>query len=593
MLKKVFYFVTSSIKRKLIVSTAFIIMFCVLVIGHFTNIEVSTTIKNDVEKYSVQILNQANLNLNRYFQEYEQGFLLAGTSREFEEWLKVPNGQVADMVNAYRPLETNYFRSLALRHPEILSISVLNSNGNEMHYTNFLGLDKDYSVKPEVEAYAKLTTQRIQVSFEKTNRYVDISGNHLDITVVSIVKNFLDRQGYIKIDISLQPTINILNEINMGKGGGVLLADSSGNIITSNGTMSIIKLDEDIVKNINSETYGSFFNNKGNLIVFDTLPYTGWKTIAIMPNETVSQSIFKISRVIIVIAVVSLVISIIFVIIITSSITNRVINLRSLLKDIPKGKLNTIEGIKGNDEVTALGKAYNNMVVNLNETIDKLAEASISQQRAVLSVLQSQINSHFLYNTLESINSMASLAEQHEIEKVTIALSKMLRYTANYKEAKVTIQQEVNHLKNYMEIMKTRYGDVISYNIKLEDDCKDIPCLKVILQPLVENSIKHGIEVNGKSVHVEVKVECLTSTIVKITIMDNGTGFDESILKELREKMKLKEEQSDYSKFSHIGLLNVNYRLKMFYKKNEAGIFMGNRTDNSGAMIQIIFPKTL
>jgi two-component system, sensor histidine kinase YesM len=593
MLKKIFNFITSSIKRKLIFSTVFIIVFCVIAIGHFTNQEVAGTIKNDVERFSVQILNQANLNLNRYFQEYEQGFLQAGTSREFEEWLKVPNGQVADMVNTYRPLETNYFRSFVLRHPEILSISVFNANGNEMHYTNFLGLDKDYSVKSELENYSKLTSQRIQVSFEKTDRYVDISGKNLDLTVVSIVKSFLDKQGYIKIDISLQPTKSILSEINMGNGGVVLLADSMGNVITSNSDEEIYKLEEDIVKNINAEASGSFFNKNNNLIVYDTLPYTGWKTIAIMPSETVSQSILKLSRMIIIIALISLIIATILVVIITSSITNRVINLRRLLKDVPKGKLNTIEETKGNDEVTALSRAYNGMINSLNETIDKLAEASISQQRAVLSVLQSQINSHFLYNTLESINSMASLAEQTEIEKVTIALSRMLRYTANYKEAKVTIQQEINHLINYMEIMKTRYGDVISYNIRLDESHKNIPCLKVILQPLVENSIKHGIDTNGRAIRVDVVVEDLGKNKVKMTIMDNGTGFEENIMKELREKLKLNEEQSDYNKFSHIGVLNVSYRLKMFYKNKEAGIFIGNRKDTSGAMIQIVFPKTL
>src|SRR5690606_3102909 len=127
-------------------------------------------------------------------------------------------------------------------------------------------------------------------------------------------------------------------------------------------------------------------------------------------------------------------------------------------------------------------------------------------QQAVLRSLQAQINSHFLYNALESINSMAYLARHHQIERTALALAEMLRYTSEYTQTVVGMMEEVHHAVHYVEIMQIRYPSEIDFEYEVDDESRQAVCPKAIIQPIIENSIKHGLEKTGKHLILRLSV---------------------------------------------------------------------------------------
>ena len=594
-MKQIIDFVRSSIKWKLMFITIITILFVVSSISFFTFTETSRTIKNDVQRYSTQILKQANLNLNRYFVEYEQGFLSIGVSDEFQDWLRVGVNDKADMIEKYKKVEDKYIRPFLLRHPEILSVSVLNSNGNEMYYAGAFGFDMHYSLKNELDKFSEMDLDKAKICAVQTNYYRDGNGKAVQKRVITLTRGFVGwrdfKRGYIKVDISLEPTDKILGDIYLGKKSLILIADTDGNIVTdTDQKKKMEKLDEDLMNRIESEASGSFFRPGINdLVMYDTIPYTQWKTIAIVPYEDVADSIIHLRDATLWITLISLIIAILLTAVFASSITGRLVKLRKSIKQIQQGNLYGIVTIDGKDEVAELSRVYNNMLRNLKDTVHDLAESRVTQQKAVLSSLQSQINSHFLYNTLESINSMANLANQKDIERVTIALSNMLRYTSDYKTAVVRIQDEIRHMINYMEIIQIRYGGLVTYDLDVEEIYKQAECLKVIIQPLVENSVKHGIESTGKPLHISINVGTKDDDHIMIRIQDNGKGFPLNMLLQMQEKLASQDTESRDDKFSHVGLLNVQHRIRMFYKE-ESGIYIRNGEENPGAIVEIVCP---
>lgn len=589
---KIVNFFRSSIRWKLILVITIIILCVVFSISFFTIQETSRTIKDDVQRYSTQILKQANLNLNRYFKEYEQGFLTMGVSEEFEAWLKVEEGNIADMIVNFNVLKSKYIHPLVTRHREILSVSILNSNGNEMYYVGSQGLDMLYSMKNQLNELDQLPLNKTKIDVEVTDYYRDSKGKVVQ-KVVSLTRAFRrnSAKGYIKLDISLQPTDDILNDIYLGEEGYVMIANVDGSVITSTAKgRNIEKIDDQILKRIHG-TSGSFFvSGVDDLVMYAVIPYTQWLTIAVVPYSDVAGSINHLRKVTLVVTLTSLSVGIFLVVLVSSSITGRLVKLRNSIKEVMKGNLNDVVTVKGMDEVSELSSAYNRMLKNLNDTIHDLAETRMLEQQAVLSALQSQINSHFLYNTLETINSMANLANHKDIEDVTIALSNMLRYTSSYKDAIVRIEDEIRHTKNYMKIMKIRYGDALTFSLQVDEDCREADCLKAIIQPIIENCIKHGIELTGKPIHIHVHVST-EGEYIRIRIEDNGNGFDSGKLAELQEKLSSETPDDSYSKLTHVGILNIQYRLRVFYKDRKAGIYINNGDGNIGAVVEMVFPR--
>jgi len=586
----------SSLQWKLISLIVLIIMVMMTLVGLFSYYDTSRTIRRDVEHFSAQVLHQANLNLNRQYQEYEQGFLVLGTSYEFKQWLRVSPEDRFELISGYQSIEMNYMRAFLVRHPEILSISMLSDKGGEFTYSLGVGVSKEYKLSREPWLNEVDRRDAIDKRIVTSEAYVDELGYPMPLHLLTLTSRFgqSDAMGYLKMDISLEPAQSILNEMELGEGGMGVIAMPDGGVLVRQGSKDEgpSALDPDTVKHLSAES-GSFLSaDKEKLIVFETIPYTGWKTVAIISNRDVAGSINRVRFVTIVVTSAGILAASILIAWVAASITRRLTQLRAYMKIARAGNLQRRIDVTGTDEVADLSQAFNRMMEELDDSIAALTETKLMQQKAVLSAMQSQIHSHFLYNALESINSMAHLAGHGDIERTAISLSRMLRYTSNYRDTVVRLEEEVDHVIHYLNICRIRFGEAVSFSIDLPDECKQAQCLKAVLQPIAENAIKHGIESTGEPTRLNVTIRREEETIVAI-FEDNGAAIDAGRIEAFRQRLAHPGEPPEtMPTLGHVGLLNVHYRLLTYYQMTGAGIGVSLDMNSKlgGVRVTVRFP---
>lgn len=565
-----------SIKWKFIIILITVIALATVSIGWISFHQTSKSVQLDVERFSSQILKQANLNIDRYYRQYEQGFFLIGSSAEFIGWMQAEQGRTAEVVLRFRRVEEKYIRPLLTSHPEILSITLFNENGNEMHFATYPGLTRGYSITDDPLITDIPFTREMMTFIRKSEDYVNSTGEIIPVHVITLVKKLRYGQvnGFIKIDISLEPTLAILNEIQLGDSGIGYIVDKDGVIIAHpDHALNMTSLAMDMREVIADQSAGAWFRREsGEMIIFETIPYTGWRSVAVVPYEELARSVNYTRNLTVMIVVISLIVATLLGVVLSSSITNRILRLRRAMLQAQRGHLEFRTALEGDDEVTDLARSYNNLLDHLEYSIQELAESRIQEQDAMMSALQSQINSHFLYNALESINSMAVLAGHQDIRSTTLSLSNMLRYTANYQSAQVTIQEELDHLIHYLMIMEKLYEDMVTWDIHLPDAYRQAVCVKAIMQPVAENAIKHVLEKSGQAIHISVDVFKYGDNMIRVSISDNGEGLREDQLQQLSQKLSLAERSGQYKRIKRLGLANVHYRLRMYSNYDDTGV---------------------
>lgn len=237
------------------------------------------------------------------------------------------------------------------------------------------------------------------------------------------------------------------------------------------------------------------------------------------------------------------------------------------MQEVEKGNLNVEISIHSNDEVGVLAQSFHSMITRIRELIQKNYSIEIRQKNAELYALQSQINPHFMYNTLETISMAVEDGESEMVVDMVTLLGRMLRYSLSNKERLVPIALEVQHIEDYLKIQKFRFEQRLSFQIQEELDCTSYYTPKFILQPIVENSIKYGLE-KRRALEVQIIVKEILSTDkskdILFIIRDNGPGISNDILESLQDKL-----QSDPmgERESGFGILNVHARIMMMFGK--------------------------
>lgn len=574
--------VHESIRLKLIVLFIFLILIITIPIGAVNYLKTSTMMEDNLGNYSLQILEQANLNIDRYFSEYDQAFLMIASSDEFSNWLKLKNRYHADYIREYYRIAENYVQPFVSQHPEVLSIVLLNHYGNELHYNHKSSFKLGYSMFDNMAMFKQVEFGKTEVFVLKNEDY----DNH-EIFTLTLLKKYVfnGQEAYLKMDISISPLLSILENNSMNQHGARFIVSSDGTIVAhSEEKFLLTPLAESYLSGMDGKLSGVFLNKEQQeFIVFASIPYyPDWKSVVAIPYQEAVKPIDEIRNVTITITLIGICLAVVLVVFISSSITSRLIKLKKQMVLTHTHQINREIHVKGNDEVAQLGHAFKRMLFRLEQSVDQLTEAKLKEQEAVFTSLQSQINSHFLYNTLEAINSMANLANMRNIETAVTSLSDMLRYTSKFKEIAVQVEDELRHVRHYLNIIRIRY-DAVSCNIVMNDSklARNI-CPKAILQPIIENCVKHVTEKLGLPVHMEVKMAKWGNRYLVIKIQDDGPGFHQEAIAAFQ--------KTDPG--LHIGLSNVADRIKKFYEKIGLNSRMSirNNKHGRGAVVVLILP---
>lgn len=247
------------------------------------------------------------------------------------------------------------------------------------------------------------------------------------------------------------------------------------------------------------------------------------------------------------------------------SIYTPIKKLHDVTTTITKNDLQTLMTSDNVDEITELGMSFNIMIGKIKELLDSKIKEQELLKKAELRALQAQINPHFLYNTLDTIIWMAESKNTDQVVTMVSALSDFFRISLSKGMDWITIGEEVERVRNYLTIQKMRYHDILDFKIQVDENVTENTILKLLLQPLVENALYHGIKNKRQMGMINLRARRKGEREVIFEVEDNGIGFKPEKLEKLR--AELQEDSDDIKLESGFGLGNVNKRIRLYYGK--------------------------
>jgi two-component system, sensor histidine kinase YesM len=281
--------------------------------------------------------------------------------------------------------------------------------------------------------------------------------------------------------------------------------------------------------------------------------YCDWEIVSVISQANLFEIVKKINQYVVIIGIAMSFLAVIMSIIISSQIVGPIRLLMDKLKSFGRDREIKLSFLKNTgNEIWELENSYNEMILRISDLINKNNEEKEKQRELELIALQAQINPHFLYNTLDAIGWIAKLKKQTDIERLVLALAQFFRISLHKGDKLITIQEEIDLVKNYATIEQIRFPEKFDVMFDVDEEILQCKIVKITLQPLVENAIKHGISVKGSKGHIMIRGRRIGDDLL-LEVADDGVGFDVSIA------------FSAERKHSGYGLGNVDERLKLEY----------------------------
>ena len=324
------------------------------------------------------------------------------------------------------------------------------------------------------------------------------------------------------------------------------------------------------------------YGGEKTLFTYAHLDMANW-TIVIRSNLksltfVIQQKMFSLTVIILLVYAVLLLV----VILSFRQVTSHILKLAGLMKGVDGGNLDVKFDIPCKDEIGILADGFNSMVARIRFLIDKVYKTEIENKEAQLRALQRQINPHFIYNTLESIRMMAYANNDMEVEKMICIFGKLLHNNISEQKKVITVREELENIRNYLYIQQVRLKDKLEIKFDIEDEIYDYRILKLILQPLVENAIKHGLAKKKDGGTVLIRGYTSDEYLI-FAVKDNGIGINEERLTEINLAL------AGDGNYLNIGLRNVNERIKLHYGKKYGLQIYGEK--GKGAVSKLILPN--
>ncbi|MDF2613762.1 MAG: putative sensor with domain [Clostridia bacterium] len=392
-------------------------------------------------------------------------------------------------------------------------------------------------------------------------------------SVVRLIKDTDNKHnvGIIKVDASENIIKDIFDNISTSPNSGLVLLDQNKKAIYSTRMFP-----QELLQKISQNKQTLKTDSDTFYISLENVPTTPWQLVYLSSKKDVLVRTNTIYYFALLLGIICFAIAFIIFEITSKRVVTPVKNIIAVMKKVEKGDLSAKVPIdsKSDDEFSLISKALNKMTVKLSNHIDSEYRAVLCQRNAEYIALQTQINPHFLYNTLNGFITLNRLGDKQTLEDAIIQLTGLFRYTCSNAYLS-NVQDEFSFLDKYLSLQKLRFDDRLNYHIDMSDAAKSIPIPKLLIQPLVENAIIHGMEPSDQPIFIDVYAYVEETPpigrCVVIIMKDNGVGFDIASLK-----------QKD-----RVGIKNIEERIELF---NSKSFFEIQSTLGKGTSCYIIIP---
>ncbi|WP_339190737.1 sensor histidine kinase [Paenibacillus sp. FSL R5-0490] len=382
----------------------------------------------------------------------------------------------------------------------------------------------------------------------------------LAIRRINLLDHSFEHGGYVVV--RMQRSFFQLNDSNGTDGSqdSIMLLDGAGEVVSSDLEINLDPkaiLDSGSVVQNGEESY---------IVVRQKSELTGWTLAVLTPLRETTEGVSILRTALLVSGMIGVVLFLIMSFFLSTMITRPLIRLMRAMRSAQPGAMRPNLMVSSTMEINELNDVYNQMVYRQNELTRVVHEKEVMQSRAELKALQSQINPHFLFNTLEAFYWSLEEKGDEEMARMVVAMSRLFRYiiSSSQQDEWVTIADELEHAERYLQIMQMRLGDRMQWEIQLSDTVLKVTIPKLLIQPLVENAILHGIESKLGPGKISIHVDALTEkNLVRIEVRDDGPGMDELRLQSVIHALHGGPAVS--KKGTGVGLINVHRRLMLYF----------------------------
>lgn len=548
-----------SLQGRLLVSMALLIAIPLLVMTLVGNAVYANGIDEQATEFSAEMLEEVHTNLESYVHAVDQIIEYLSKDGDIIDFLRLKDSYAEGRV-----LTETLARRQMWRFEEIntsLIGGMLIAGENELYVSNELYRATRYPLTRDswYQAAVAANGERILISHpigRNLRSYRPVALNDI-VCVVRAVKDPENGEllGVICVDMLTREIEARISGIQLGKTGYVFVQDASGEIVYAPVNETVYRVNagpEQSIQTINGERYQ---------ILKAHSDVTGWDVVGVFRMGEKIDAVQAMRNYTLLLALVSVVLAIFVSMSFSVSFTRPIKQLAHLMGDAETGNLDVyFEDHSAPTEIGALGQSFNSMIGKIRELLALVVKQQREKRHAEIRTLQAQIKPHFLYNTLDTIRWMAEERSAPEIGEMVGALTRLFRISLSRGREIIPLSEEAMHVQSYLYIQKVRYEDKLEYAIDIPESLYGLRVIKLILQPLVENAIYHGIKQKRGTGHIRVTAR-LQGDVLCFTVADDGAGMSPEMCE------KLNRELSDENTLpeSGYGIFNVNNRIRLSY----------------------------
>lgn len=557
------YWQDRSIRFKLNSIFLIIILISILALSFWGSRTYSSYSEDQADENTLQMIHQVESNVDLYIHHLEDILYYISEDASAEQFMKADaaagpstadNSQIKQMMSMY-----------AVRNKEVTGIMLVNQKGSYVSH-EMDRLTRDSLTEESWYQDAIKKPGETLIISNPIGRNVAASQNYSSYDVLSLVHAVQDPQthevlGVVLMDLRMDMLKSIFENLKLGKSGFMYILDYKDQILYAPTNNIVYRIQSEMLHNGPQGSFTQIIKDQPYRILYNDSSTNNWKFIGVIPNDDYEKVVTDIQLYTLIVTVLTLVVAVLLSTYFTGTLIRPIRLLMSLMTNVKNGELNQRFVAKNNDEIGQLGNSFNHMLEEINNLINLVYVEQKKKREAELQVLQAQIKPHFLYNTLDTIQWMAQEYEADDIIEIIGALTNLFRIGLNKGYEWIPVRDEVKHAESYMIIQMSRYMDKLDIQFDIPEELHRYNVLKLILQPLIENAIYHGIKARTGKGTIIISAEKNMDSIC-FRIEDDGAGIPPEKLEELNQILRGEKQRSDQY---GIGLFNVNERIQLTY----------------------------
>ena len=551
----------SSIQSAIFATVAILVLSAVVIVTGVSMKFTNNSIFENSSEYTHTIIQQMNQNIDSYIDYMENIAYLISSNEDVQDYFF---DETVDNEGRYRIL--NQFRTILDSRSDIRNVGIISKNGRMLINDGSKSVNQDLDLNTQ-EWYSKALKSPNGPILTSSHVQHIISGERP--WVITLSRGIRDRsgsgekEGVFFIDLNYSAISELCDQSTVGTKGYAFILDAKGNIVYHPQQQQLYnELQTEnisLIMDADKDTVLTDTGNNGKLYSISRSDKTGWTVVdctnvrELLSKSRQAQSVYVLT------AIVLVIVALLFSRFMARSITLPIQKLRDSMKKVQEGDFSVSDVVvDSRNEIGSLTKSFDVMTHRIQELMEQNVHEQEEKRKSELKALQSQINPHFLYNTLDSIIWMAEGKRNEEVVLMTASLARLLRQSISNEDEVVPIANEVEYARGYLTIQKMRYKDKLEFQIDVDPSILYIPLIKLVLQPIIENAIYHGLKYKESKGLLIVKGFMKDGNAV-LQVIDDGVGMDEETLAHIYDKHKVNYHSNG------VGVYNVEKRLKLYY----------------------------